>query len=483
MRAHYNTVLLMVFVVSLIVPSMASADQDAGVDDAGVDDAGVDGGDLGNDGDWGDDGDWGEGNSDSEDGWDDAGGFGDDGNGGKPSVRIHGAFENQLTAMVLRLYNGGERFTVYDYTRIRVDLDADLPGGLELRSDVVARVFVGETEIYLVNFIPKQTYDDLMARDPRWAMFAEDKYSFENEYLIDNVYLKVPIARALASIGKQPLEQGAGYVWNPTDVFTEKDMFDPTYEKPGVIAARLVIPIGDMASLDLVGVPDGSFDHWIGGGRASLRAGPISMSAASYVSRVERTDMEGSMDAMLAAVMMGQDPEDAILRTDAQRILVGGDVVADIEGVRLWAEGAYNFIEDKDGAPDDWWELTGGVEYFFSFETHVMAEYYHYDRGPTQEGGTYSFNHWMGLMASDYKMLGRDFLFESFDHPVADFWTLGVSSFQSITDGSAAIMADLRWEFSQDAELWLMLAGNLGEPEDFLSASYAQGWLRLKAYF
>jgi hypothetical protein len=398
-------------------------------------------------------------------------------------VYIHGSLENQLSGLWLRLYNGNDRLTVYDYTRLRVDLDADLPGDLQLRTDAVARLFVGETELYLVNLIPRRTFDQLLARDPRWAAALQDTYAFENEVYLDNAYLKIPIAQALITVGKQPLEQGAGYAWNPTDVFTDKDMFDPTYEKPGVIALRLLIPLADVASVDLVGAPRGMFEDWTAGGRASLRLGPVSMSAASYYTQVRRTHLEASMDGMELAQLSGGDPEDAIIRVDARRTLVGGDVVADIVGVRLWAEGAYNFVDDVYGAAGDWWEAVGGAEYYFPFETHLLAEYYHYDRGPEQRGGTYDFDSWMSLVSGELQMLGRDFLFESIDHPLADYWLVGVSSFQSISDRSAVIMADVRWEFVQDAELWLLLAAGVGEPEDFLSSSNGQGWLRLKVYF
>jgi hypothetical protein len=102
------------------------------------------------------------------------------------------------------------------------------------------------------------------------------------------------------SILKQPLEQGVGYVWNPTNVFTEKDMFDPTYEQIGIIAGRLQLPIGDIASIDLVAVPNQKFTSWIGGGRASLRVSRLSLSAACYVTEARRTDYEGSIDDMSA---------------------------------------------------------------------------------------------------------------------------------------------------------------------------------------
>jgi len=458
----------------LLLIAAPARTEDAGVTDAGVEDAGVE-----NDGvedDWDEDAgvedDWGE-----DDGW------GDEDEKAEPKVRVHGSFENQLNGMWLRLYNGNQRLVLNDATRLRVDLDADLAGGLKLRSDAVARVYVGETDLYLVNLIPARVFDELVTRDPRWAATAEDTYELENEYYLDNVYLKVPIKQVLVVVGKQPLEQGAGYVWNPTDVFTDKDMFDPTYEKEGVIALRTVISLGDAASVDLVGVPDGLFEDWTGGGRAAFRAGPLSLSSSSFVTQVESTDLEGSMDDMVLATLAGEDPEDAVHLVSSQRVLVGGDAVLDIEGVRLWAEGAYNFVDDDQGAPSDWWELVGGVEYFFPFETHVMAEYFHYGRGPKQREGTYSFNDWMGLLAMELKLLGRDFLFESIDHPVADFWTLGLSSFQSLSDASVAINADVRWEFVEDAELWLLVSAGFGEPEDALSSARGQAWLRLKAYF
>ncbi|MCP4197387.1 MAG: hypothetical protein GY762_09575 [Proteobacteria bacterium] len=399
------------------------------------------------------------------------------------NVRIHGSFENQLTGMLINQYQSDSPHLVLNnYTRLRVDLDVDLPGGLKLRSDVVALLYVGETRVKMVDLIPEQTIDDLY---PHWsAIFNEshgnEYHVFGNQYYIDNVYLKIPVSTLLFIVGKQPLEQGAGYVWNPTNVFNEKKLLDPTYEQVGIIAGRLILPIGDIASFDLVAVPNNKFTSWIGGGRASLRISRLSLSAATYVTQAERTDWEGSIDRAAEA---GLDPASAVHVSRAQRVMVGGDAVLDIKGVRIWAEGAYNFVEDKQGAPDDWWELVAGMEYFFPFETHIMVEYFHYSLGPRQRGGTYSFNSWMGFFSNDLLMLGTDFLFEAIDHPVADFWIVGLSSFQSLSDFSASIMADVRWEFVQDAELWFLIAVNIGDDEDFLSATEGQGWLRLRVFF
>jgi hypothetical protein len=405
---------------------------------------------------------------------------------GPTGARLHGSLENQLTGLWLRRPGRKNRLSPNDYTRLRVDVDADLPQGVEVRADAVGRLFVGETEFDLRDLIPGKTFDDLIARDVGWAGMVNAgafTYQLENELYIDNAYLKIPAGPLLFSLGKQPLEQGAGYVWNPTDVFIEKDMFDPIYEKEGVVSLRAMIPLGEIASLDLAVAPENDFEKWTGGGRARLRLGPLTFGPAAYLTRVERTDLEGSLDEMEAAATLGGDPEQAIRVANARRVMVGGDAVLDVEGVRLWTEGAHNFVGDEQGAPDDWWELSAGLEYFFSFETHLMVEYFHYGRGPEQRSATYSLNDWMGALATELRVLGRDLIFVSEDHPFADFWTVGLASIASFSDGSAAVMADVRWDFIQDGEIWLLVAGSVGEPEDFLSSGIGQGWLRVKVYF
>lgn len=410
-------------------------------------------------------------------------------------ARLHGSLENQLTGLWLRRPERNDRVSPYDYTRLRIDVDADLPKDVQVRSDVVGQLYVGETHFDLRDLIPKQTFDNLIDRDARWTALIESgelTYDLEDKLYIDNAYLKIPVGPLLLSVGKQPLEQGAGYVWNPTDVFIEKEMFDPTYEKEGVISLRAILELGENASIDMAVAPQGKFknrpvgvkfEKWTAGGRARLRLGPLSFGPAVYLTRVERTDLEGSIDPIIQTATSGGNPEDAMRVVDARRVMTGGEAVLDVEGIRLWAEGAYNFVDDKDGAPDDWLELSTGFEYFFTFETHLMAEYFHYGAGPEQTDGSYSINDWMSVLATELRVLGRNLIFVSVDHPVADFWTVGLWSIASFSDVSATLAADVRWEFMQDGELWLLLAASAGEPEDFLSSAVGQGWLRAKVFF
>lgn len=400
-----------------------------------------------------------------------------------PGVAIHGSYENQLTSMTLRRQGGGTKNAIFDSNRLRVDLEADLSGGIEVRAAAVAQLFAGQTEIPLRDLIPAATLHALVSGDARWAMVLADVYGYENLYRIQDAYAKIPIKNAVVTVGKQPLGQGAGYVWNPTDPFTSKDIFDPTYEKPGVIALRLILPLSSRVFIDAVAAPGGDLAEWTAGGRLNITAGPVTMGGVFYATEDTTTDLEGSLDAIAGALAAGGSPEDGIRKVEAERLMAGGELIADILGARLWVEGAYNFVEDLAGARDDYAEIVAGLEYFFPFETHLMIEALYYGAGAEQRGGFYTFGQWSKVLEGETKMLGRYFLFESLDHPVGDFWTLGLSSFQSVSDGSVAVMADATYAFAQDAELWLLATVGLGDPADLFGSSYGQGWARLKLYF
>ncbi|MBN2341550.1 MAG: hypothetical protein JXX29_14230 [Deltaproteobacteria bacterium] len=392
-------------------------------------------------------------------------------------LQFHGRFEDQFTLMVMKDSANRTQKHLYNYLQLRLDMDADLPGNIVLRSDGVIRLFAGDTSVSMGEIIPPGTAAQATLADPRLAAVLQDDYSFEDRAYLDNAYVKIPVGAFGVTLGKQPLGQGAGYVWNPTDLFTQKEMLDPSYQQEGVISVKLTVPMG-RAFMELITAPDNGFHYWTSGGRLQFPLGSFQFSAVGYYARAQFIDMEQSMDAVEAAMIAGASLEDAVVVENHKRLLFGGDMVVDIEGVRLWTEAAYNYLPSK----ADWLEVEGGLEYFFPFETHFLFEYFYYGRAPVSHGGSYSLNGWVNVLDGNFKMLGRHFVFESIEHPIADYWSLGVSSFQGFSDGSAIVEADLKWDFLQDAQLWLMAATGIGGREDFLTNSF-QSWLRLTVFY
>ncbi|MBN2528729.1 MAG: hypothetical protein JXR76_20230 [Deltaproteobacteria bacterium] len=375
-----------------------------------------------------------------------------------------GRFENQLTLLAMKDDTDKVQKHVYDYLLIQLDMDAALAKNIELKADGVARIFAGDAQFGMSEIVPPRTTGRALQQNPALAALLMTPYAFENRAWLDNAYVKIPVGNFLLTIGKQPLGQGAGYVWNPTDVFVQKDMLDPTYQQEGIVAARLVVPMG-RTSFDFVAAsPDNDFDNWVGGGRFQFPLGPVQFSVVAYHTRTQMINVQNALNGTPM--------------TNHMRLMMGGDAVIDFEGVRLWGEAAYNQVKNE----KNYTEAEGGLEYYFPFETHLMVEYFYYGRGPLQQNGSYDLNSWINVLEGQLKMLGRHFLFESLEHPVADFWSIGLSSFQALSDGSAMVEADIKWDFTEDAQMWFMVAKGFGGREDFLANSL-QSWLRLTMYY
>ncbi len=117
--------------------------------------------------------------------------------------------------------------------------------------EVRNRFLYGET----VKYFPG--YADLIARDQGWQDLSwnvlEDS-SFLLNTAIDRAYFDVSIGRFQATIGRQRINWGLNYVWNPNDIFNSYSFFDFDYvERPGSDAIRLQMYLNSTSSLELVG--------------------------------------------------------------------------------------------------------------------------------------------------------------------------------------------------------------------------------------
>jgi hypothetical protein len=75
-------------------------------------------------------------------------------------------------------------------------------------------------------------------------------------FFLDRFNVKLALPHADVTLGRQAITWGKTYFWNPLDVFLAFDprQFDQEY-KPGVDAARVVVPFGPFSGIDVVGAP------------------------------------------------------------------------------------------------------------------------------------------------------------------------------------------------------------------------------------
>lgn len=143
---------------------------------------------------------------------------------------------------------------------------------------------------------------------------------------VDRLFLDLNLPAADIRVGRQGINWGSAYIFNPTDVFAEVIVAEPWRERKGVDAARVTVPIGQRAQIAGVAGVDGIPEGEISGGRAGLR-GTV---------RADR----------VAASLVGF--------TDGDRRFAGVDLKGDL-GVGWWVEGGW----------DGDLQVSGGLDYSF----------------------------------------------------------------------------------------------------------------------
>ena len=119
--------------------------------------------------------------------------------------------------------------------------------GLELRN----RFMFGET----VKYFPG--YADRLEKDPGWVDLSWNLASDSSYILntsVDRIYLDFTLGKMQVTVGRQRINWGMNFVWNPNDIFNNYSFFDFDYiERPGSDAVRLQYYMGSATSMELAG--------------------------------------------------------------------------------------------------------------------------------------------------------------------------------------------------------------------------------------
>jgi len=117
---------------------------------------------------------------------------------------------------------------------------------VELRN----RVFTGETVKYNPNYGNDIDYDDGIV-DMSFNLF-EEKSVILNSF-VDRAYLSYEKGKVNVKAGRQRVNWGKCFVWNPNDIFNNYSFFDVDYiEKPGEDAIRLQYYNTEVSSSEIV---------------------------------------------------------------------------------------------------------------------------------------------------------------------------------------------------------------------------------------
>jgi hypothetical protein len=269
-------------------------------------------------------------------------------------------------------------------------------------------------------------------------------------------------------VGKQPISTGTGYVWNPTDVFNIKDVFDPTYEQPGHNAVQVEIPIGLEFTVTGLFSPEENWKHSTK--MLQIKGQMLHFDFALIgIERMWTFHDYTQIDAELGYFS----------GTPQRRNLYGFSTAGEIFTVGVWAEYAYNDMQYS----RNFTELVAGFNYTFDFETFVMAEYYKNTLGKT-DPAQYTLNDWMRTFTAEQKTLSRDQIYLLAQHPLTDLLDFGMSGIMSLSDNSIALVPTFTYSFSENVDLLAYFSLNLGNEGTVYARDQGNGGLlRARIWF
>jgi len=374
------------------------------------------------------------------------------------SIELFGYFESQAMGADIK-----NEFLLLYSNKLRVDLKSSLSEKVTFAANFDYITFHGKTEWNILDFLRSDVIAEVPAGAESFFVLP-----FSDRHFLDNAYIKLSFKSFDLTVGKQQISLGTGYVWNPTDVFNIKELFDPTYEQPGYNALRLDIPLGSTYTLTTLFSPE---DTWKNSAKLIQIKGRISHFDYSLtgIEKVWRFHDYTQFDF----VNMN------FLELPGKRKLLGASTAGELLGLGVWAEYAYNWMENS----EDFYELVVGTDYTFNFQTYMMIEYYRNTLGKT-DYEQYNLNDWMRMIALEQKAISRDQIYVFIQHPVADLLSVGISTICSISDNSFALVPTLNYSLSDNVEVFAYLNINFGKEGKVFAKNMGNGGvIRARVYF
>ncbi len=372
---------------------------------------------------------------------------------------IWGYFEPDITATK-------DKFLMKN--NLRLEGAVDLPFDISLVASGDFFADIGDSEWNMLDFVPNKIRDGVPGN-------VSELYNitFDEDILLHKAYLKAVIGSMDVCLGRQQIPLGTGYVYNPTDVFNEKSVTDPTLELPGHDAVRIDIAMSDRSTLYLFYIPDENVEEF---DVFKPEAGSEEQAfVVRYKQGIERFDV--------SAIVIKRDrvvTDYYTFETDVQeQYIYGCDVVGELCGLGVWAEYAYHSLRN---APD-FDDFVIGADHTFINELYVLGEYYR-NNEEKRDYELYDLNDWMRFLAGETKTITRDSFYLYMSYPVTDLITAGCGSLMSLNDWSTQIIPSITYSMTENVELKLFVSISIGEKNKSFGESLGNSLTaKIRVYF
>jgi len=355
-------------------------------------------------------------------------------------------YVSNMQSVMFENINGS--WTLDNLVHNRLNFKAGLGSHVNAALEVRNRFLFGETVKYLPG------YAEMIGQDRGWAdlswNLASDT-SFILNSAVDRAYIDLNFGKFQATVGRQRINWGMNYVWNPNDLFNSYSFFDFDYvERPGSDAIRLQYYFTPSAHLEMA----------------------AKMNSADQLSYAGlfRFSLKGYDFQILGGLM------------DEQELVAGGGFSGYIGPVSLNGEITYLHPRDS-GSQISPATIAGfGVSYLTPFQLNIQVEYLYNEAA--KESGLTNFTdfYYRNLTVRDLSIAPHTF-FANVSYPVTPLFNAGLAAmvFPKINGFFAGPSLDL--SLRGDLDLSFILQHFAVELQPGSTQKATLGFLRLKWSF
>lgn len=279
--------------------------------------------------------------------------------------------------------------TLHNRLNFKAGLGCYANASLEVRN----RFLFGET----VNNTPG--YAEMTGQDRGWLDLSwnlAEGSSYLLNTTIDRAFLDLNMGRLQATIGRQRINWGMNFVWNPNDIFNSYSFFDFDYvERPGSDAVRLQYYFTPATHLELVGKINNQDEF-------------------SYAGLL-RFSLEGFDFQLLGGLI------------DEREIVAGGGFSGYFGPVSVNGELSYLHPRSSVSQPGPVTIAGIGAGYLTPFQLNVQVEYLYNEAANESNPASFADFYFRNLTVRDLSIAPHTF-FTTLSYPVTPLLTLGVSS-------------------------------------------------------
>ncbi len=371
--------------------------------------------------------------------------------GAARTLDIFGYYEPQYMAVAL-----DNEYSQLFSNKLRVDLQSNPTDNVTIGANFDYIAYKGRTDWNLLDYFPDKIKIQV---GPEY----EDSFSYDytDTVFLDNAFVKFAISKIDITLGKQQISLGTGYAWNPTDLFNNKDVIDPTYEQSGHSGGRLDFAISNRYNATAIYFPE---DNWRNSGKLLKFAGKLSHFDYSLI-HIEKKWTFSDFTSL-------STPE-------LKRRLYGGDFVGQVFGLGVWGEFGYNTLDTQ----PDFWETLVGLDYTLNSGAYFMIEYLHNGLAKS-DYHDYNLNDWMRYFLGENRTISRDNMYLYFDYPLTDLIHINNSFVVSLSDQSLGLIPSFQYDIFQNVEINVFANFNIGDSDKAFSKDQGSTVIiRMKAYF